>query len=59
MKKRSIKNLNLKKATISKINHSKVGGLDTRHGNYGDATVADAEGYEGLGWMSLPHTHCC
>lgn len=61
MKKRKLKNLNLKKAVISEIGVSKstLGGLGTEHANYNDATVVDAEGYEGLGWFSLPYSHCC
>lgn len=60
MKKRKLKNLNLKKAVISEIGTSKSkGGLHTRYANYADAGVEDAETYEGLGWMSLPYSHCC
>jgi len=63
MKKRKLSNLNLKKSTVSNIGEatSKIGGapLHSRHGNYYDETVEDVETYEGLGWMSLPHSHCC
>ena len=60
MKKRSLKNLALKKSVISEVGTVKKGGaLPAEHANYADATVQDAETYEGLGWMSLPYSHCC